>query len=410
METKLRYLLLPLIAFFTINIGAAQAQISGTFTYLDEWPMDNCTVYLMDSTGTIIDSTQTNGAGEYAFYGIVPGDYSITGSTIMSAGGVDLADSFILLLYLFNWYSFTPMQELAADVDANNSIDWADYFTILNGWITQGYPFPAGEWVFDTTFITISSTRDNVTGNGQGASTGDINGTWEPDKIFNAHNIDYIAATGTIQKNREITYPIAIRNNGNLSGFHLDLGLPEGLTFTGYESEMGLFTNQTEDVLKLTWMNQSMETSSTELNIQLKFSVNADFDSNTELDLDVLGGSHFINNQGEYLFDFTMEMARITFTSNQAEENDLIVSTGNFPNPIVTITTFAYEISEPGEISLMIFNSSGQVVKMIEMGNQASGYHNLTLNIGNYPAGVYQYRLVFKGRKEAISRDRKSVV
>ncbi|HHB79115.1 MAG TPA: tandem-95 repeat protein, partial [Saprospiraceae bacterium] len=57
-------------------------------------------VYLKDNTGTIIDSTLTDGSGMYAFTGLAPGDYTVQfvqptgyGAVIQGAGGDDTVDS-----------------------------------------------------------------------------------------------------------------------------------------------------------------------------------------------------------------------------------------------------------------------------------------------------------------------------
>ncbi len=66
---------------------------------------------------------------------------------------------------------------------------------------------------------------------------------------------------------------------------------------------------------------------------------------------------------------------------------------GNFPNPFNAQTTIEYQLSKTQNVKLLIFNNSGQQVKKINVGKQAAGRHQITINGNNWASGIYYYQL-----------------
>ncbi len=62
------------------------------------------------------------------------------------------------------------------------------------------------------------------------------------------------------------------------------------------------------------------------------------------------------------------------------------------PNPFTTITTLSYELKQPEEVILRIYNHLGQLVYQTQE-NQPQGKQQLNWNAEGYPEGVYYYRL-----------------
>ncbi len=72
---------------------------------------------------------------------------------------------------------------------------------------------------------------------------------------------------------------------------------------------------------------------------------------------------------------------------------------GNHPNPFNPSTTFSYTLSEPGQVSLRVYNTLGQLVKTIVDQEQVQGHHEAVWDgrneIGSVVAGgIYLYRIV----------------
>lgn len=69
----------------------------------------------------------------------------------------------------------------------------------------------------------------------------------------------------------------------------------------------------------------------------------------------------------------------------------------NYPNPFNASTIISFEIPETGEAELSVFNILGEKIKTLTEGTLQGGYHKITFNAGDMPAGVYFYRLVTRG-------------
>lgn len=81
----------------------------------------------------------------------------------------------------------------------------------------------------------------------------------------------------------------------------------------------------------------------------------------------------------------------------------------SFPNPFSDFTTFEYELEEPGEVTLTIFNHLGQQVELLVNEPQTKGKHNVQWNAEDLPAGIYFYRLAVGGQRSAVS-DQQSAI
>jgi len=85
----------------------------------------------------------------------------------------------------------------------------------------------------------------------------------------------------------------------------------------------------------------------------------------------------------------------------QASLKDLPTETkliGNYPNPFNPSTTFSYALSEPGQVSLKVYNMLGQLVRTIVDQAQLEGHHEVVWDGRNesgglVSSGIYIYRM-----------------
>ncbi|MXV51153.1 S8 family serine peptidase [Pedobacter sp. HMF7647] len=73
----------------------------------------------------------------------------------------------------------------------------------------------------------------------------------------------------------------------------------------------------------------------------------------------------------------------------------------NFPNPANTSTTIQFSIPQSGNVSLQLFNTSGQLVKNLIKATLDKGLHLYRLDLTGLSSGVYMYRLNFDKFDEA---------
>jgi len=76
------------------------------------------------------------------------------------------------------------------------------------------------------------------------------------------------------------------------------------------------------------------------------------------------------------------------------ETNEPLVSLAqNYPNPFRDETHFNINLISTSEVSINVFNTSGQLVKQFDFGQLPNGPHQLSLNFKNLTEGVYFYTL-----------------
>lgn len=65
----------------------------------------------------------------------------------------------------------------------------------------------------------------------------------------------------------------------------------------------------------------------------------------------------------------------------------------NYPNPFNPITTIEFYLPVSENITLEVFNSSGQLVKTLVNGQKEAGQHNVSFDGTNLASGLYYYQL-----------------
>jgi hypothetical protein len=78
--------------------------------------------------------------------------------------------------------------------------------------------------------------------------------------------------------------------------------------------------------------------------------------------------------------------------ANITENAISFLNLNNFPNPFTTSATLSYELQEPENVQLSIYNHLGQIVYQTQE-NQLKGNQQLIWNAEGYADGVYYYRL-----------------
>jgi len=74
----------------------------------------------------------------------------------------------------------------------------------------------------------------------------------------------------------------------------------------------------------------------------------------------------------------------------------------SYPNPFNSTTTIEYTLPFPSQVSLTIYNLSGQKIETLFNGRLQAGFHRSTLNAGDLPSGLYFVKL--EGSVQSFTR------
>lgn len=69
----------------------------------------------------------------------------------------------------------------------------------------------------------------------------------------------------------------------------------------------------------------------------------------------------------------------------------------NYPNPFNPSTVLNFSLPVESEVTLSVYNSIGELVKVIANGMFQAGNHNLNFNAADLPSGIYLYNISAKG-------------
>jgi photosystem II stability/assembly factor-like uncharacterized protein len=94
---------------------------------------------------------------------------------------------------------------------------------------------------------------------------------------------------------------------------------------------------------------------------------------------------------GSYLFRIKTGGATAVETSKPGPEDFILEQ--NFPNPFSTTSTIRFHLAQTENVSLIIYNSLGQIVLSPVNGKKVAGLHEVVINGTDMPAGVYFYQL-----------------
>ena len=70
----------------------------------------------------------------------------------------------------------------------------------------------------------------------------------------------------------------------------------------------------------------------------------------------------------------------------------------NYPNPFNPVTQIDFSIPSSGAVRLSVFNTLGQLVKVLVEETRQAGHHSVTFDASEFSTGLYLYRLDFEGQ------------
>ncbi|NQT33687.1 T9SS type A sorting domain-containing protein, partial [bacterium] len=72
------------------------------------------------------------------------------------------------------------------------------------------------------------------------------------------------------------------------------------------------------------------------------------------------------------------------------------------PNPFNSSTTISYQLPEPGEVSIGIYDINGRLVTALVDGRIEAGYHHAVWDGSTVPSGIYFCRMEAVGYSRSV--------
>ena len=168
--------------------------------------------------------------------------------------------------------------------------------------------------------------------------------------------------------------------------------------------ELNLFTAvANEKSIQLNW-STSTEKNSDKFNIERK-TIDAAWASIGSVKASVLSNSpkqysYTDKNlqSGKYQYRLKMIDNDGTFEYSKVIETEVAVPkefelSQNFPNPFNPNTVISYSLPSASNVKLIVYNSLGQTVKVLENGFKNAGNYSVNFNANELPSGTYFYKI-----------------
>jgi hypothetical protein len=164
--------------FNITNVSCWGNLISGSVTYAGTtaFPISAATITLTPETGASFLATSSP-SGKFEMIKST-GTYTLTASKTGNWGGCTAADALLVTRHVVGLSLLTGLPLQAADVNASGSVTAADALLITRRVVGLDTAFAAGDWVFTSQHVSVSSADTTV--NIPGLCIGDVNASYTP--------------------------------------------------------------------------------------------------------------------------------------------------------------------------------------------------------------------------------------
>jgi hypothetical protein len=352
-----------------------------------------------------VDTTDVS--GNYAFTGLVAGTYSVAVSKDNGWGGVNATDALIAQRYFLGTSTLDSLQKLAGDVTNSGDINNTDALDIVRRYVGVIDAFAKADWVFLPSAQEVELTTSSQTVNIGAQATGDINASLiitNPGKAAALSLNEYTSLSILAKETVEI--PVRVTSEVLLGAASLQIAYPEDLLqFKGVKSSLSFQSKESDGVVRLAWADlagagkNAVQLNANDVLVTLVFTAKAVGHASFSLE----ANSELADNEG-VVVKGSVSAPSVNITSPTA-----FALKQNYPNPFNPSTTISYTLPETGNVTLTIYNITGQEVAKVINGSQVAGSHEVTWNASNLSSGIYFYKLNFEGAGRSFS-DIKSMI
>ncbi|MDY0104821.1 MAG: T9SS type A sorting domain-containing protein [Lentimicrobium sp.] len=382
------------------NLTHAQTTVSGIASYGKNGgePLVGITLLLYDVENVLVATTQSNNAGYYEFVDLPQGEYSLTGSSDLPPGEINIIDALTVAEHIEGIKLLDGIALLAADVDGDSAITWADYDYILTDHLVYGYPFPVGDWVFEQIEFTI----DQASGSSMvheviGSSTADVKDKNKVGELKSSTIGSLLSLRKKSFNDQEFIFSINAIDSFEMAGFLIGCKIQTDyfeiieISCNIHHFGYGIFKDRI--VFSATTKGEKpriLQPGDALVQIKLKAKTQIEITENNSFVL--TDNSHFVN--GNYAL-FSPHISVSSHSISSRADNDALLSV--YPNPVKSQLNIEYFLKEEAPVTLSLFSSDGRFYHTLVDQEQMAGSHSLVFNRNGLPQGMYILNLSIHG-------------
>ncbi len=366
------------------------AEVSGNVLYFGntDHPVNGVTVKLHKNQSNTSHTCVTNTAGYFYFSDVIPGQYTLSGSTDLPGYEPTFYDAVLVFLHVAFNYPLNDMQTMAADVNNNNAVNWGDYSQIVNH-ILHGTPFPAGSWQFEEMQITVTGQKEGFPVGG--TCSGDVGGTFVPQN--NNTPALQIAQAGEINVSKGESFKTRIVTNNaiSFSGAGIIITYPANLLninsveFKGADYQYDVIDGQ----IRIIWGDPNtapISFSQGETFVTIHGTTTQEFAPGMIATFGLAGNTSLISAANQ-------EVTNLNFASPVLKPGNTELKMENYPNPFTSSTRLSIYTPVSGNGIIEVYNAAGQKVMNVQAGSMETGNNEINLDASNLAKGYYICKL-----------------
>ncbi|HRY31989.1 MAG TPA: dockerin type I domain-containing protein [Bacteroidales bacterium] len=376
------------------------AQVSGNISYLSlsKGPLSAVKVVLYQNN-TTVDSASTDASGNFNFPFVEAGMYGLHCFSQTPWGGVNATDALIILRHYVGMITLTGLLFEVADVNDNGYVNSLDALITIRRFAGYINGFPAGDWAFGVPQLLMVETTPLVL-DFYGLCYGDVNGTYEPPYKMQPQVVLEQEGSIELHQGEETWVSFYAGRQIEIGALSLKLSCPSQLKVLDVrmaDGEPALFRLD-EGVLSMAWYRiQPLTVSAGAKLFSMLIASGVD---DIPAGFEVLSGSETAGPDAVPLESVLLKYPEIRISGEASVLPFLL-----WPNPASDRLHLDLNLSEISEVSILVYNLTGQCVLSRTIGQVLK--ESLLLDprlLG--PPGVYQLRLIISGNKENMVADR----
>ncbi len=379
----MKSILMGIALSLTVIVLTGQNYIDGTLLYHNnpEYPIPEAEAVLFDQAGQLVATTLTNADGYFSFDDVPDGSYFVEFSTDLDVGQVGMEDALSIIFYLAGIIDYSPLQQLAMDVDGSGNISMNDFSYILIQHILFGNPFPVGDWVFED-YEVITNTRSGD-GSIGGSRTGDSQGVLVPTGRDEVQGYEILTRSQIAMNSDEAWIPVyAQLSEKPILGYVLAINFnPEQVEIVDVKSPLGdINYSIVENQLRISWVDTessfTVDSNTPITNIRVKIKDHAPDGNYFTLG----NNTQILGQDGKSIDYLVFEMPALIFQE---------IAATIYPNPTAEFVNVKLALEEPTDLLVNIYNTNGQLMvnKMI---NAVKGIQTKQVLLSDLAPGSYQ--------------------
>lgn len=404
----------------TATVTGVDYTVSGTLKYNNnaKTAMNNVTLTLNPGGHMAL----TNGTGEFSFFDICEGNYTISIATINKpVGGINATDAVQMNVWNANQPAIQHVKFLAGEtnMDGNISVTSTDALAVQNYFVyatpfirttLTGLPWvlwKAGDLITGNgdpnrllTDIPVSVVDDDVTIDLYSQAIGDFSGSFTPGNLKGeSDNLELVnSGTRIAGPGIAVDLPVTLMKSSAVSAVSLILDFPSGLAeITGVsmaENDIEPSWTVVGNELRIGWNStQPLWIKANEVLLTIRLVTSKEFGQGDAIRFSLAGDplNELADGNFEVIPGAIIGIDAVEFSAygigEPSEGNNVALQAR--PNPFMDYTTLTYGIPSDGHVTIQISDLLGRIVSLPVDEYKNRGTYSYNLDVAPLQPGVY---------------------